>query len=300
MLFKRKGIAGALERVEKAITSFLFFPRLAISENLTDYIRKNPINGDFKRAVLLANGPSLKRELLQIKESLSKLDDCLFIGINDFSLSEDYSLLKPKAYVLSDSKYFMETSLMERSLKSLHEINVKTTWKMNIYVPFKHRDSFLKFSAIDNPNIHVIPFHSIRFWGLEKIRMYVYKWGLGNGEFGTVIINAIYVALVLGFKKLYLFGVDHTFFDGLHVDKKNRLCYIYNHFDSTEPEVKPMMSHHDGVTVPFTMYDFLTEKLDVWHGHEVMKDFSKFMGAEIINCTENSMIDTYKRGTLED
>lgn len=298
MLFERKGLAGLLEKIEKTITSALFFPRLALSEGLSDTVRSQKLQLN-KKAIILANGPSLKNEIEDIAQRIDRLSDCDFIAINDFSISDKYTLVKPKHYVISDSKYFMKTIYEERSLKSLKFINESTDWDMNLYVPYKWRKTILDFYKFDNPHIHIVPFHSIRFWGLESVRMYAYKWGLGNGEFGTVIINAIYIALVLGYKMNYLFGVDHTFFDGLHVTKDNTLCYIYRHFDNTEPEVKPMLSHHDGITQPFTMQDFLVEKLDVWNGHVVMQNFAKFMGAEIINCTENSMIDTYKRGKLD-
>lgn len=300
MIFARKGIAGILDKTEKIVVSFLFFFRLLVKENFKNYIiglNRIPLK---KNAVILANGPSLKKSLEIIRQKLKSYKDSDFWAINDFSLSEAYEFLKPKFYVISDSKYFMKTIYEVRSLEALKQIDEKTTWDLNLYVPFKWRKKILSFYKFKNPYIHLIPFHSIRFWGADFFRMLVYKWGLGNGEFGTVIINAIYIALVLKYKKLYLYGVDHTFFDGLCVNKNNQLCYIYRHFDDAEPELKPMISHHDGVTQFFTMQDFLVEKLDVWTGHVTMKKFADYMGATIINCTECSMIDVYSRGTFEE
>lgn len=299
MLFKRKGIAGILEKIEKGFTSVLFFPRLALSEGLSDTIRKQkiPIR---EKVLILANGPSLKAELEEIKSRTDKLQDADYIGVNDFAMSPDYCKLRPKHYVISDSKYFMKTIYEERSLNTLKQMNNRTTWEMNLFVPYKWRKTIYNFHKIDNPKIHIVPFHSVRFWGLDSIRMYAYKWGLGNGEFGTVVLNAIYIALVLGYKNNYLFGVDHTFFDGLYVNKENQLCYIYRHFDDTQADVRPMISHHMGDTKPFTMQDFLVEKLDVWNGHVIMNNFAKFMKADIINFTQNSMIDTYKRGSIKE
>lgn len=296
MIFVRKGIAHYLEIIGKGIASFLFFPRLYFSENFKDYIRKYKPKDIGRDVIVLANGPSLKDFL---KKELSNLDlyqNAAFFVINDFSATEEYSKIRPSFYALSDSKYFVDTIYKERSEKTLRLINERTKWNLWLYVPFKYYKSFIQKGWISNPLIQIVPFHSIRFWGLDSIRMYAYKKGLGNGEFGTVVINAIYISIILGFRNVFLYGIDHNFFDGLYVTNNNVLCYKYAHFfDDKQPELIPMISHHDGITQPFTMQDFLMEKLDVFTGHVVMKKFSEYMGCKIVNCTKNSLVDTYQR-----
>ena len=296
MIFKRKGLAYCLESIGKWIASILFFLRLFIKENFKDYIRKNKPKKLSRDMIILANGPSLKDSLKDIVSDISLYVKTDFFVINDFSASDEYDKIHPVFYALSDSKYFVDTIYKEQSERTLRLIDEKTTWSMYLYIPFKYYKSFLRKKVINNPLIKVVPFHSLRFWGLDSMRMYVYKKGLGNGKFGTVVINAIYVSIVLGFKNIFLYGIDHNFFDGLFVTKDNVLCYKYAHFyDDKEPEIKPMISHHDGITQPFTMQDFLVEKLDVFTGHVVMKRFSEYMGCNIWNATNNSLVDTYQR-----
>lgn len=297
MIFKRKGFALYMEMIGKFLGSLMFFPRLLFNENFTDYIRKNNKDGVGGDIILLANGPSLKAALRDFSTNLEIFQKVLFGVINEFACADEYEILKPKLYVISDDKYFIDTIYKEKSIITLSEINRKTSWNMSLFIPYKYYKVFVGNGVINNPLIKIIPFHSVRFWGLDSIRMLVYKWGLGNGEFGTVITNAIYVSIVLGFKNIYLYGVDHTFFDGIHVTHDNVLCYRYEHFDDQgEVSIKPMISHHDGVVQPFTMQDFLKEKFDVFTGHVYMRMFAEYMGCKIINCTKNSLVDTYERG----
>lgn len=296
MIFERKGIAHYLEFIGKGIASFLFFPRLYFSENFKDYIRKYKPENIGRDVIVLANGPSLKDSLKEEFVDLDRYKNTAFFVINDFSATEEYGKIRPSFYALSDSKYFVDTIYREKSERILRLINERTQWNLWLYVPFKYYKSFIQNGWINNPLIQIVPFHSIRFWGLDSIRMYAYKKGLGNGEFGTVALNAIYVSIILGFKNIFLYGIDHNFFDGLYVTQDNVLCNKNTHFfDKKESEIRPMICHYDGMNQPFTMQDFLIEKLDVFTGHVVMKKFSQYMGCNIINCTKNSLVDTYKR-----
>lgn len=296
MIFKRKGIALIFEQLAKTIASLLFFPRLFISENFKDYIRKESTKSKNKDIIILANGPSLKNTIKEIVNNLEEYKNATFFAINDFATANEYKTIRPSLYALSDSKYFIDTIYKEKCENTLRLIDKNTEWPLCLYVPYKYYKSFLAKKCIKNPLIKIIPFHSVRFWGLNKIRMYVYKKGWGNGEFGTVVINAIYIAIVLGYKELYLYGIDHNFFDGLHVTNENVLCYMDTHFyDDKKVNLKPMISHHNGIVEPFTMQDFLVEKLDVFTGHFIMNEFAKYMGCKIYNSTLNSMVDTYTR-----
>ena len=93
-----------------------------------------------------------------------------------------------------------------------------------------------------------------------------------------------YVALLLGYKTLELYGVDHTLLDGLSVDDENRLCRADRHYYDDAPAVpKPIFQkvpHR-----PYTMAVYLAEVAELFRGHEALRDYARSLGARIINRT---------------
>ena len=125
--------------------------------------------------------------------------------------------------------------------------------------------------------------------------VWLFKRGLGSANYGTVVQVGEYVALLLGYRRLELYGVDHTLFDGLVVDEQNRLCRRDSHYYDTAPvEPKPIMKKVPAE--PYTVAEYLAETAQLFRGHEILRDYAASLGAEIVNCTKCSLIDSYKRG----
>ena len=168
---------------------------------------------------------------------------------------------------------------------------------MKLYVQYYNPEHFDYRSAIGhNPNIEIVPFHSIHFHGFRSIEFWCYRRGLGSGNFGTVIQNGEFIALQLGYRRIELYGVDHTLLDGLMVDEKNRVCRRKSHYyDSEQSPAEPIYYNATNPPRPYTMSEYLSETAELFRGHEGLRDFSEECGAEIINRTAHSMIDAYKR-----
>ena len=173
----------------------------------------------------------------------------------------------------------------------------KVSWQMILFIPLLQKESTYLDPVRQNPNIKIVTFHAIPYYsGLESLRHYFYKKGLGNGEFGTVALNALYAALMLGYKTLYVYGIDHTFFNDIAVNDENVLCFKDKHFYEEETVLRPMICHYPGMdNKPYTMAQFVAEKALIFKGHLIMEKFAKAIGATIINCTPNSLVDAYER-----
>ena len=146
-----------------------------------------------------------------------------------------------------------------------------------------------------NPLIRIVRFHTITYYGFRAVRHWLFNHGLGSGNFGTVVQVGELIALQLGYRRVELYGVDHTLLEGLTVDGENRLCRADRHFydDDTTPHLKPMMQKVP--EVPYTMAVYLQEVADLFRGHELLRDYADSLGADIVNCTRSSMIDAYRR-----
>jgi hypothetical protein len=123
---------------------------------------------------------------------------------------------------------------------------------------------------------------------------------LGSGNFGTVVQNGIFVALLLGYKQIELYGVDHTLLDGLMVNEQNQLCRTISHYyDGVLAHPTPIYVNATNPPQPYTMSSYLAETAELFRGHEVLERYARSRGARILNRTRGSLIDSYERNPLE-
>lgn len=100
---------------------------------------------------------------------------------------------------------------------------------------------------------------------------------------------ASYVALNMGFSDIYLYGVEHTFFENMGVDDENRLYLTDSHFYGSEKRYVLRDGQH------WHIKDWLYDKYLTFLEHERIRGYADYLGATIVNCTKNSLIDAYVR-----
>lgn len=290
-LFKQITIASF--RNIRINQSLFFFSRLLFTEDFKNYIQYKRVlpKIESNEVVLLANGPSLKEVLTHIKNKSQEFQNKDFLFVNYLAQESIFEEIKPKYYCITDPQFFLDDQpKSEMGHKLVEYIKEHTTWDMNIFVLYMYWDK-LKFIE-ENTHIKVIPIHSPKVEGLVPLVKMAYKRGLGNGEFGTVIQNAIYAMILLNYKKIHLYGVDHNFFDNLCLDDNNVLCSRVTHFyDKDKPELRPVKITKDNLKT----YEFLDYYAYLFKGYFILKDFATEMNCEIINHTKNSLIDAFRK-----
>ena len=288
----------SLRFVRNAFDTVTFFALMAWKENFRDYIRRaGPVGNPTDEILLLANGPSLAEDLPRLIEAGEHLR-CDSLAVNYFAEDDRFVVVRPKYYVLSDPTFFRRCCDWERVQRLYATLNERVEWPMTLYVQYYNPEHFDYRTALPNPNIHIVPFHSQVYRGFPSWEFACYRRGWGSGNFGSVIQNGEFIALHLGYKTLRLYGVDHTFFDGLCVDDNNRLCMRRTYFYDTEPQLKPLMLTSVNPPRPYTIAEYLAEKSELFRGHEVLRDYARSLGARIINATRGSQIDAYERESL--
>ena len=187
---------------------------------------------------------------------------------------------------------------METLYKALSE---RVTWPMTLYVQYYNPEHFDYAAAIGhNPNIRIVRFHSTVFHGFRSVEFWCYRHGLGSGNFGTVVQNGEFIGILLGYKQIDLYGVDHTLLEGLMVDEKNRLCRIQSHYYATQKgAAEPIYFNATNPPRPYTMHSYLAETAELFRGHDVLSDWAREQGVRIVNRTEGSMIDAYEREVIK-
>ena len=270
-----------------------YFAVMAVKENFRNYVGRAGTSGTPRGTMaILGNGPSLAAELPELLRDPGDRD---FMAVNYFALDERFTLLRPSYYVLSDPMFFRDSPLRDRVAELYRVMNERVAWPMTLYVQYYNPERFDYRAALPNPLIRIVPFHTTLFRGLRSLEFRLFRRGLGSANFGTVVQVGEYIALLLGYRRVELYGVDHTLLEGLCVDGRNRLCRADRHYydDGTAREPQPVFQKVP--PVPYTMASYLAEVAELFRGHEVLRDYAAWLGARIVNCTRGSMIDAYER-----
>lgn len=281
--------------IRNSFDTALYFAVMAVKENFRNYVgRAGTVGRPAQSMVILGNGPSLADDLPRLIERREyETED--FLAVNFFAEDDRFEVVKPKYYVLSDPMFFRDSACRDRVAELYRVLDEKVTWPMNLYVQYYNPERFDYRAALPNPNIRIVRFHTQLYRGFRGVEFWLFRRGLGSANFGTVVQVCEYVALLLGYKTLELYGVDHTLLDGLCVDEENRLCRADGHYYDAAPATpKPIFQkvpHR-----PYTMSVYLAEVAELFRGHEVLRDYAASLGARIINRTRGSMIDAYERG----
>lgn len=290
-----------IKALQECLDTTIYFLTMLAKEDFRNHVGKAGANNmhPSKRLAILGNGPSLKNQLPRLIEQ-KEWEQADMMAVNFFALSEEFSLIKPKYYVISDPMFFREAGRSER-IDNLYKALAKVDWQMTLYVQFYNPEKFDYAAAVgNNPNIRIVKFHSTVFHGFRSVEFWCYRHGLGSGNWGTVVQNGILNAIQIGYRTIELYGVDHTLLDGLTVDNQNRLCRIASHYyDSTPAEAKPIFYNATNPPRPYTMAEYLAETAELFRGHEVLRDFAAEQGVRIINRTAGSLIDAYERDPME-
>lgn len=245
----------------------------------------NPGNDSIR---VLGTGPSLSNELSDMRER-GELNDYPLFAMNFFANSELFFELKPTRYCLADPAFFKDVYMIERVHALFDKLNTHVSWNMRVYVPNVSIKEAEK--RITNPKLTIIPISTLHFEGFESKRYSFYKKGKATPSFVNVLIMIEYICLNEGFKKIFLYGADHTFLNNLMVDDDNILKVEDTHFYGTERIIANV--HEDGT--PWRIAEFIYDKYLTFKEHDVARGYADYLGAEIINCTRKSMIDSYIR-----
>ena len=288
--------------IRDTFDTMLFFATMAVKEDFRNYVAHAGVEqmSSERRLAILGNGPSLKQQLPQLieQQAWQKMD---MMAVNFFALSEEYKVVCPKFYILSDPQFFRKAGRSERIEQLYNALAEQTTWPMTLYVQYYNPEKFDYAAAVKhNPKIRIVPFHSIVYHGLRSLEFWCYRRGLGSGNFGTVVQNGEFIGILLGYKTIELYGVDHTLLDGLMVNEQNQLCRTISHYyDGVLAHPTPIYVNATNPPQPYTMSSYLAETAELFRGHEVLERYARSRGALILNRTRGSLIDSYERQPLE-
>lgn len=280
-------ILGFFDSVYKSIRFTYHYIRRRAKYGKCEYPYKPSTEN--KSIRILATGPSLTKEIEDLRERGLLSSELLFV-MNFFASTDLFVELKPSRYCLADPIFFNIVRIKEERFQNLfRRLNELVSWDMNLYISNVSID--VARQIFTNKKITLIPISTLHFEGFQSKRNLFYKRGIATPSFVNVLIMIEYICLNEGFKKIYLYGADHTFLNNLIVDDDNVLRVEDTHFYGSQKVFAAV--HKDGT--PWGVSEYIYNKYLTFVEHEVMRRYADYLGAEIINCTKCSWIDAYVR-----
>jgi hypothetical protein len=245
---------------------------------------------------ILGNGPSLSISLEEEGNFISARE---IMSVNDFAFSNQYDLLQPAYYMLLDPDYWRNDSLPR--LKSNREklfqlINSKTTWRMLLLLPCKARNALNWHDIFQhNRNINICFFNSTPLYGLKYLMNTLYSRNLGMPPAQNVLVAAIFVAINMGYKKIYLFGADHSWHEELILNDDNVVCLKDKHFyDDRESRIKPWQKGDRSGTT-FKMHEIFDALSRMFEGYQYLAAYANVKKCKIFNASKRTYIDAFEK-----
>ena len=246
-----------------------------------------------KKLCLLGNGPSFS-QIVNNLEALSQYDFCTVnLSINN----QVFRQIKPQIHIFVDKAIWV---FKDREDIKLFWENIKLIdWNIILLVPYGCPKWAIQ-SFEKNPCVKVHRFCN-NSWKPElrpfkSIRMWLFKKGILSPNQSNVTISAIYNSILMGYKSIYLLGVEHSWMRDVHVNERNEVVLTDRHFYG-EREI--VWRDYEGK--PIKLIDLLQSLCSTFGAHLDLRSFADYLGdVKIINCTEGSYIDAYERGKLED
>lgn len=235
--------------------------------------------------VILGNGPSLRKN---IDENLQLLQRCDTLAVNFAASTPEFSLLKPRYYVLADPHFFKNAD--DVNVLALMSALQRVDWDMTLFVPAKA----VKQAKVqlNNPKLTVAGFNMVALDGWPAVTFGLIKRQCGMPRPRNVLIPSIMIGIWLGYKHVVILGADHSWLKTLSVDNDNKVVSVQPHFYKDNPdELERITRVYDSRR----LHEVLESICIAFRSYHSIEAFAASQGVEVINATPDSFIDAFAR-----
>ncbi len=249
-----------------------------------------------EEAVILANGPCLTKDLELNSDFISvRKKFC----VNFFAVAKEYEELKPEYYILAAPEFWLSKTsdyFKQKKVELIKSLVEKTKWNLILLIPFQAKNSNFHKNVELNKNIKFVFYNNTPVEGLSIFNRIFFKLNLGMPRPHNVLNPSIFLALNLGFKKIFIFGADHSWHEEIKVDQGNKVSVNHQHFYDTGTVQMPMYKLEGE---QYFIHDIFRKLHFAFKGYFVLKYYADHLNAKIINASSKSYIDAFEKIALK-
>ena len=301
VIFEPKG-GNSLKRRIKNILLFLmtFFETMFSLSLVLIYSRKVSLGHVAQRnkIFILGNGPSLKDDLKGVI-ALSAREEIDVCAVNDFAFSDVFFDIRPSIYVLADPGYWADNvgeDLSVRRARLLEIFSERVTWPMQVMLPIDARKSSI-FNNLISGAVTYSFYNRTPLSGFKWLIFRFFDLGVGMPPPYNVLIAAITLSLLKGYKQVFILGADHSWHEELSVATGKKVQVAQKHFYDNKVEQKPVYKEA-GET--FTIGDLFIRWGKVFKMYETLYLYAKHKNSQVYNLSSKTYIDAFPRSSLDE
>lgn len=274
------------KKVFKFVESLVTLARILTTSRFSNGILK--INHNNKIHIL-GNGPSLQ------EVDLNNLDGDL-MAVNNFALTDRFEACKPKYYILNAPEYWIndvDQEYLELREAILRAFEAKTFWPMILYLPFGAKKSAFCTHIEQIRNIEVRFYNTTPVEGYSWFTFRIFDAKLGMPRPHNILIPAIMTSLWMGYKKIFIYGADHSWLSEIFVGENNNVYLTQKHFYDTQtakPDVMKKLGKNQR-----RLHEVLEKFYLTFKGYHEIEKYAINKKCYIVNLTPKSFIDAFNR-----
>lgn len=254
--------------------------------------------GNSETCYVFGNGPSLGTDIRHKFDYFTRQN---VVCVNQFALSDWFTELKPKYYVLVDPMYWIQTApsdtleVRDRLFAAFHD---KVRWDLTLMIPHEAYEIFNR-ALCENPHIKIVRFNRTPFWGVKSLVFKLYDLGLGMPQAQNVMVAAIYLAILLGFRKIAVLGADHSWHESLELGADNKVYLRYGYFNDQSPKLAPFTVDGSADNI-FTMEKIFLAIGRMFGSYIELAEYAKQKDISIVNLSSVSYIDAFPKVDIDE
>lgn len=250
--------------------------------------------GKEKELVILGNGPSLNPLLDKHRRFLVNKD---LICVNYFPTTPLYEDLKPSIFITSAPEFWLDgidQVYLDGSKTLFESLAKKTSWPLLLFIPFAARKNKHWQEVLGvNPLIKIVFYNETGIEGWKWLTFFLFRKRLAMPRPHNVLSPAIFTAMNLGYKTVWLWGADHNQFLELSVDENNVALINQRHFydfSSSSPDVMRKMG-----TGRRKVHEILEKFVLAFKAYHILQEYAGRNQVKIYNSSPGSLIDAFER-----
>tara|TARA_Y100000741_G_C18224571_1_gene547274 strand:- start:488 stop:1351 length:864 start_codon:yes stop_codon:yes gene_type:complete len=249
---------------------------------------------DYKKTILLGNGPSLKDDIEKVIEESKESE--VYV-LNYFAVTNYFLKIKPEYYVLTDRMFWSQNANedIKKDNEELYFHLDKVDWRMNLICP-ESGFEWISNRLRANKNIKVLKVHSVNIeFKTEKINLFALNKNFITPHFINGLVMVLWHAIYKNSIDIEIYGADFSLFKEYYIDQKtNDLYTSASHFYKNTKAQDNASFKYPNETKKM-LHTRLYQQWSSFYQMYLLSKIAKMKQIKITNLSSNSFLDSFER-----
>ena len=249
---------------------------------------------DYKKTILLGNGPSLKDDIEKVIEESKESE--VYV-LNYFAVTNYFLKIKPEYYVLTDRMFWSQNTNedIKKDNEDLYFHLDKVDWRMNLICP-ESGFEWISNRLRANKNIKVLKVHSVNIeFKTEKINLFALIKNFITPHFINGLVMVLWHAIYKNSIDIEIYGADFSLFKEYYIDQKTNDLYTSASHFYKNTKAQDNASYKYPNETKKMLHTRLYQQWSSFYQMYLLSKIAKMKQIKITNLSSNSFLDSFER-----